>query len=81
MRKRLRLESFVRVKNDSGEDYENAQVRLVVGTINSGGKNRRIGETAGRARWKMNSARRRITGNLRQQAARKMMAPACARGR
>ena len=32
--KTLRLESFVRVKNDSGEDYENAQVRLVVGTIN-----------------------------------------------
>ena len=30
----LRLESFVRVKNNSGEDYENAQVRLVVGTIN-----------------------------------------------
>jgi hypothetical protein len=27
----LRLESFVRVRNHSGEDYENAQVRLVVG--------------------------------------------------
>jgi len=30
----LNLEGFVRVTNNSGEDYENAQVRLVVGTIN-----------------------------------------------
>ncbi|MEM7020239.1 MAG: hypothetical protein AAF512_23220, partial [Pseudomonadota bacterium] len=30
----LQLESFVRVTNHSGENYENAQVRLVVGTIN-----------------------------------------------
>src|SRR5215475_9835455 len=28
------LEGFVRVANQSGEDYENAQVRLVVGHIN-----------------------------------------------
>ena len=28
------LEGFVRVTNQSGEDYEDAQVRLVVGTIN-----------------------------------------------
>jgi hypothetical protein len=30
----LRLEGFVRVHNGSGEEYENAQVRLVVGTVN-----------------------------------------------
>jgi hypothetical protein len=30
----LALEGFVRVFNNSGEEYENAQVRLVVGTIN-----------------------------------------------
>ena len=30
----MRLESFVRVTNNSGEEYENAQVRLVVGRIN-----------------------------------------------
>jgi hypothetical protein len=30
----LRLEGFVRVHNNSGEEYEDAQVRLVVGTIN-----------------------------------------------
>jgi hypothetical protein len=32
--KTLSLEGFVRVTNNSGEEYENAQVRLVVGTIN-----------------------------------------------
>ena len=31
---RLKLEGFVRVDNGSGEEYENAQVRLVVGRIN-----------------------------------------------
>ena len=30
----MSLEGFVRVHNNSGEEYENAQVRLVVGTIN-----------------------------------------------
>jgi hypothetical protein len=30
----LDLEGFVRLTNNSGEEYENAQVRLVVGTIN-----------------------------------------------
>ncbi len=30
----LGLESFVRVDNQSGEEYENAQVRLVVGRVN-----------------------------------------------
>ena len=32
--KNLAFEGFVRVTNNSGEDYEGAQVRLVVGTIN-----------------------------------------------
>src|ERR1700739_4385944 len=30
----VRLEGFVRITNNSGEEYEDAQVRLVVGTIN-----------------------------------------------
>lgn len=30
----MKLEGFVTVRNNSGEDYEDAQVRLVVGTIN-----------------------------------------------
>ncbi|MFI5379271.1 MAG: hypothetical protein ACHRHE_08240 [Tepidisphaerales bacterium] len=32
--KQLSMEGFVRVFNNSGEEYEDAQVRLVVGTIN-----------------------------------------------
>jgi hypothetical protein len=32
--KELSLDGYVQVINNSGEDYENAQVRLVVGTIN-----------------------------------------------
>jgi hypothetical protein len=32
--KNVKLEGFVRVHNNSGEQYEDAQVRLVVGTIN-----------------------------------------------
>ena len=31
---RMNLESFVRVDNQSGEEYEDAQVRLVVGRVN-----------------------------------------------
>lgn len=31
---RISFDGFVRIYNNSGEDYENAQVRLVVGTIN-----------------------------------------------
>lgn len=31
---KMSLEGFVRVFNNSGEEYENAQIRLVVGTIN-----------------------------------------------
>ena len=33
-RTQMSLEGFVRVFNNSGEEYENAQVRLIVGTIN-----------------------------------------------
>jgi len=32
--KSMSFEGFVRVQNNSGEEYENAQIRLVVGTIN-----------------------------------------------
>ena len=32
--KQLKFGGFVRVSNKSGEEYEDAQVRLVVGTIN-----------------------------------------------
>ncbi len=72
--KTLQLESFVRVRNHSGEDYENAQVRLVVGTINLVEK---IAELAklpvGRVKDELKQEEYR---ELRQKAARKMMAPA-----
>lgn len=42
--KTMELEAYVRVTNNSGEDYENAQVRVIVGTINL------IDEIAGLAR-------------------------------
>src|SRR5512137_2994665 len=32
--KEMSLEGFVRINNNSGEEYENAQVRLVVGKVN-----------------------------------------------
>ncbi len=70
----LRLESFVRVKNNSGEDYENAQVRLVVGTINLVEK---IAELAKVPVGKVkDELKREEYRELRQQAARKMMLPA-----
>jgi len=69
----LRLESFVRVKNLSGEDYENAQVRLVVGTINLVEK---IAELAKLPAGRLSELKREEYGELRQKAARRMMAPA-----
>ena len=32
--KSMRLQGYVRVTNRSGEDYENAQTRLIVGKVN-----------------------------------------------
>ena len=71
--KTLRLESFVRVRNLSGEDYENAQVRLVVGTINLVEK---IAELAKLPVGRVDELKREEYRDLRQRAARKMMAPA-----
>ncbi|MDQ5910996.1 MAG: hypothetical protein QG599_3093 [Pseudomonadota bacterium] len=68
----LRLESFVRVKNLSGEDYENAQVRLVVGTINLVEK---IAELAKLPVGRLDELKREEYQELRQRAGRKAMAP------
>ncbi|MFO1370940.1 MAG: DUF4139 domain-containing protein [Candidatus Competibacteraceae bacterium] len=70
--KTLRLESFVRVRNNSGEDYENAQVRLVVGTINLVEK---IAELAKVPVGRVSELKREEYQGLRKQAARRMMAP------
>ena len=70
--KALRLESFVRVRNNSGEDYENAQVRLVVGTINLVEK---IAELARVPVGRVSELGKNEYRDMRQKAARKMMAP------
>jgi hypothetical protein len=71
--KTLRLESFVRVRNNSGEDYENAQVRLVVGTINLVEK---IAELARVPVGRVSELDKEEYRDMRQKAARKMMVPA-----
>lgn len=71
--KTLRLESWVRVTNHSGEDYENAQVRLVVGTINLLEK---IAELAKLPVGRVDELKREEYQHLRRKAARQMMAPA-----
>jgi hypothetical protein len=63
----------VRVRNQSGEDYENAQVRLVVGTINLVEK---IAELAKVPVGRLDELKQEEYRDLRQKAARKMMAPA-----
>jgi hypothetical protein len=46
--KNIHLHSFVHIANHSGEDYENAQVRLVVGVINLVEKIAHLAQHAGR---------------------------------
>jgi hypothetical protein len=66
----LALTSFVRVNNQSGEDYENAQVRLVVGTINLVEK---IAELAQMPVAQLNDMESDQYSGLRQQAAKMLM--------
>ena len=66
----LHMESFVRVHNRSGEDYENAQVRLVIGTINL------VEQIAQLARIPVGEVKRMERGQfteLRQRVAKSMM--------
>jgi hypothetical protein len=67
----LRLEGFVRVDNRSGEQYENAQVRLVVGTINLVEK---IAQLARVPVGKVQELKKAEFEELRQRAARDLMA-------
>jgi len=69
----LRMEGFVRVSNRSGEPYDNAQVRLVVGKINLVEK---IAELARMPVARVKEMEKREYKQLRQKAARRMMAPA-----
>jgi len=67
----LRVESFVRVTNNSGEEYENAQVRLVVGTINLVEK---IAQLAQLPMSQVDDLARDKFQDLRLKAAAKMLA-------
>ena len=75
----LELTSFVRVNNQSGEDYQDAQVRLVVGTINLVQK---IAELARMPVGRLDELDRGQFNELRQRAAKMLMeqpaAPAAA---
>jgi hypothetical protein len=71
---RLSLESFVRVYNSSGEDYENAQVRLVVGKINLVEKIAQLAQAA-KARG-AREGRKEEKPDLRLRAAKQAMAEA-----
>jgi hypothetical protein len=63
----LKLEGFVRVSNNSGEEYEDAQVRLVVGRINLVEKIARL------ARVPVGDLSERLKSDLRKDAARELM--------
>jgi hypothetical protein len=64
---RMRLEGYVRVTNHSGEEYRDAQVRLVVGTIHL------VERIAELARRPVQELGKREYDRLRVQAARQMM--------
>src|SRR5207248_577143 len=64
-----RLDGFVRVSNNSGEDYEGAQVRLIVGTINLVEKIAQLARIPMQEVDKLESGRRK---ELQDQAAREV---------
>jgi hypothetical protein len=68
--KTLNLEGFVRVTNNSGEEYENAQVRLVVGTINLVEK---IAQLAGVATSEVEQLSPVTKSSLRKEVAKKIL--------
>ena len=67
------VESYVTVTNNSGEDYEDAQVRLVVGTINLVEQVAELARRSGRRESELSDSLRL---QYRNEAARPMMAPA-----
>jgi len=66
----MKLEGFVTVRNNSGEDYEDAQVRLVVGTINLV---EQIKELAQRGMGRQPRPDEGPTSELRQRAMRRSL--------
>ncbi|MDB5320796.1 MAG: hypothetical protein JWN40_2427 [Phycisphaerales bacterium] len=70
--KQMGLEGFVRVSNNSGEEYEDAQVRLVVGTINLVEKIAQLAQVPMSAVDKLGEKNR---SELRLRVAKDAMAP------
>ena len=68
--KEVKFEGFVRVFNRSGEDYDNAQVRLVVGTINLVEK---IAQLAQISMSEVSGLKKDARDELRKQVAREVM--------
>jgi hypothetical protein len=68
--KTAKLDGFVRVTNNSGEEYEDAQVRLIVGTINLVEKIAQLAKISMQDVDKLELGTRR---ELKDQAARGMM--------
>jgi hypothetical protein len=69
--KELKFEGFVRVTNHSGEEYEDAQVRLVVGTINLVEKIAQLAHVTMQEAEKLGLAK----SELRDEAAKAVMSP------
>ncbi len=67
--KNMSLEGFVRIQNASGEEYEDAQVRLVVGTINLVEK---IAQLAGVSQVELAAMTKENLGDLKMKAMRDM---------
>ncbi len=67
---KLNLDGFVRVTNNSGEEYENAHVRLVVGTINLVEK---IAELAKLPMGRLKELKQEEMDGLRRESAMRMM--------
>lgn len=75
--KQLSLEGFVKIQNASGEEYEDAQVRLVVGTINLVEK---IAQLAGIQPEAVANMPAAAMGDLRMRALRESAAKPMAAG-
>src|SRR4051812_2324370 len=75
--KQMGLDGFVRVSNNSGEEYEDAQVRLVVGTINLVEK---IAQLAKIPMAEVDKLAEKTKSELRLSVAKDAMAPAAGAG-
>jgi hypothetical protein len=70
--KEIGLEGFVRVSNQSGEEYENAHIRLVVGTINLVEK---IAQLARVPMSEVKNLEERESGRMKKESLRGMIDP------